>query len=189
MKTLCAALLLLSLLVPGRAAAQTSDDTHAQAIFAQRIDAYDQLHARLAGPLPAFDTLSTRELNVYRAFLRSAIRAARPHARQGDLLGAPVDLLVKRLVGGALDGWSVETLLADLADEHPSLAIGRQVIINNPYPMDASHEVPPMLLRTLPTLPDSLMYRVVGDTLVLWDADADLVVDYLPHAFDLATED
>ena len=43
--------------------------------------------------------------------------------------------------------------------------------------------VPPQLLATLPLLPPELQYRIIGNTLVLWDHHANLIVDFLPGAF------
>jgi hypothetical protein len=40
---------------------------------------------------------------------------------------------------------------------------------------------PPMLLAALPVLPDGLEYRFMGDALIVMDADANLIVDILPH--------
>jgi hypothetical protein len=40
----------------------------------------------------------------------------------------------------------------------------------------------PCVLEALPTLPPELQYRIVGDTLVLIDVHAGLIVDLLPHA-------
>jgi hypothetical protein len=38
------------------------------------------------------------------------------------------------------------------------------------------------VLERLSLLPDELEYRLIGRTLVLWDIDADLILDVLPDA-------
>ena len=43
--------------------------------------------------------------------------------------------------------------------------------------------VPPQLLAALPRLPAELQYRIIGNSLVLWDHHANLIVDFLPGAF------
>jgi hypothetical protein len=42
--------------------------------------------------------------------------------------------------------------------------------------------VPAQLLLTLPSLPEPLEYRIVGQHLLLLDTAADLVVDYILNA-------
>jgi hypothetical protein len=42
--------------------------------------------------------------------------------------------------------------------------------------------MPPRLLAKLPVLPSGLQYRFVDRDLVLWDSQADLVVDIIPDA-------
>jgi hypothetical protein len=43
--------------------------------------------------------------------------------------------------------------------------------------------VPPQMLAALPRLPAELQYRIIGNSLVLWDHHANLIVDFLPGAF------
>jgi hypothetical protein len=43
-------------------------------------------------------------------------------------------------------------------------------------------EVPVLVLEQLPLLPKEIDYRLIGQTLVLWDVDADLIVDVVPDA-------
>jgi hypothetical protein len=42
--------------------------------------------------------------------------------------------------------------------------------------------MPPKLLTELPELPKGLEYRFIGKTLILYDADASLIVDFIPNA-------
>jgi hypothetical protein len=42
--------------------------------------------------------------------------------------------------------------------------------------------MPPTLLAVLPELPKGLEYRLIGKTLILYDADASLIVDFIPNA-------
>jgi hypothetical protein len=49
--------------------------------------------------------------------------------------------------------------------------------------------VPPLLLASLPRLPDNLQYRFFGRHMVLLDGDTELVIDYVRNALpsELAT--
>ena len=52
--------------------------------------------------------------------------------------------------------------------------------MNATYPKGASlATMPPNVLEVLPRLPDGLEYRIVNTHLILWDVDADIVVDYV----------
>ena len=42
--------------------------------------------------------------------------------------------------------------------------------------------MPIALLERLPLLPRPIQYRLVDHALVLWDGDADLIIDVLPDA-------
>jgi hypothetical protein len=42
--------------------------------------------------------------------------------------------------------------------------------------------MPPNLLVRLPPLPEELEYRIIGKDLILRDADANLIVDFIPGA-------
>ena len=42
--------------------------------------------------------------------------------------------------------------------------------------------LPPPLTMHLPPLPRAIDYRLVGASLVLWDVDAEIVIDVLPDA-------
>ena len=56
------------------------------------------------------------------------------------------------------------------------------LVPNAPYPDGAPlSTVPPDLLAKLPKLPKPLEYRFVGGHLILHDAEASLVVDFLPQ--------
>ena len=42
--------------------------------------------------------------------------------------------------------------------------------------------MPPLLLSTLPVLPDNLQYGFVGHHMVILDADTQLIIDYIANA-------
>jgi hypothetical protein len=55
--------------------------------------------------------------------------------------------------------------------------------VNAAYPDSAPlSTVPPTLLLRLPKLPKEVEFRFVGRDLVLYDAYADLIVDFVPNA-------
>ena len=55
--------------------------------------------------------------------------------------------------------------------------------IHERVPGWANKAVPPALLQKLPPIRHPLEYRMVGGALVLWDVDAEILIDALPGAF------
>jgi hypothetical protein len=159
-------------------------DEAALKAFHDRIDAYAALHRRLEQPLPPFNPDGTmRSYLLNRAYLAAAIKAARPHARQGDIFTPPVARLLRRVIAESLAGRDVEEVLRELLDE--GLAGGPPVHpkVYDQFPDWASHTMPVVLLSRLPTLPDDVQYRIVDRDLVLLDTHANLIIDVLPDAF------
>jgi hypothetical protein len=57
-----------------------------------------------------------------------------------------------------------------------------RLVVNTAYPSGVPlQSTPPTLLMNLPPLPPELDYRVVGNNLVLRDAKANLVIDFVPN--------
>ena len=72
-------------------------------------------------------------------------------------------------------------MLNDLYDDHVAPP-GFYPRVYDPYPEWATHEMPIVLLHSLPALPEGVEYRLLDHDLVLWDIDADLILDVLPDA-------
>lgn len=149
--------------------------------FYERVESYAALHRRLADPLPRLDPDRNPWSHVLsRHYLASAIRSARATAKQGDIFSPAVgdlfrvliaDALVDRHRGGMFDLWPEESW----PPEDPA--------VNEPFPNEASHTVPAVLLHHLPALPNEMEYRIVNGSLVLLDVRADIVIDVLLDAF------
>ena len=136
--------------------------------FQQRVEEYAVLHRTLAASLP-------------RTSLASAIIAARPTARQGDIFTADVTRffrIVMEETGSAADLGGITPLM----DEDGRLLAGAHPAIHTPFPAWETREVATSTLFMLPTLPRELEYRIVGYDLVLWDVSADLIIDVVPYA-------
>ena len=178
---------LLVLPITGCVSASAQDEADAERAvtlkgFNERIGAYAAVHHRLEESLPPLSpSTSPRAALLNRTFLASAIKAARPRAKQGDIITNPVSLLFRRQLASALAGRDADAFLRELSDEHPTLE-GFHVKVYDHYPDWASHEVPTVFLQVLPGLPEDIEYRVIGRDLILWDIHADLVVDVLIDA-------
>lgn len=155
-----------------------ADHAAARRTFAERVNRYAALRARLEEPLPPFDLgRDPWSLMLTRRYLASAIRAARPDARQGDIFTPQVALMFRRLVRQAIHELDLEALATDLAEPLVDL------VVNEPIPAWALEEAPDALLERLPALPQAIEYRLVGGSLILWDAHAEILIDELPDAF------
>lgn len=149
--------------------------------FLQRVDDYVALHRRVEAPLPpSVVTADVEAIFARRNALAAAIRAARPEARRGDVFSPPTAQYFKELVAEALRKGAIRNMLAIVEDENTVHVPAR---VNADYPAGRSIAMmPPCLLAALPPLPPELRYGFVGRDLILWDVEAGLIVDFVPHA-------
>jgi len=108
----------------------------------------------------------------------------RRDARQGELFGTEPAQAVHRAVDEAFAGLHRDLLMDALAEQNESGKGEPKPIAINEF-TDAPR-VPPLLLDSLPPLPKQLEYAFAGRTLMLRDADAEVVVDYLPDVLPAA---
>ena len=115
--------------------------------------------------------------------LAHRIRAARSHARQGDIFNDDVARTFRNRIKQALRerGISSTELLSSLREDTATTS-RRGMTVNGPYEWTASEQTPPAILTALPPLPDTLEYKLVRRALLLVDVEANLVVDILPDA-------
>jgi hypothetical protein len=145
--------------------------------FLRDVDVYAQLHRRVESALPPLRTTPVPWLiEGTRQRLAAALVAARPGAHEGQLFNTEVAALIRASVFETLGPGE----LSDLQDGPDAICKAR---VNEPLPANVNHYVPGALLRRLPALPGELEYRIVGSDLVLWDVDADLVIDVLRGVF------
>jgi len=104
----------------------------------------------------------------------------RPAAQQGDVLSPPVADLIRRQLAAVFRGPDGDAIRDALEDQNEGLKVSGDVAINHPL---ASPRVPPVLMHTLPQLPQQVEFAFSGRTLILGDTDSGLVVDFIPAAF------
>ena len=148
--------------------------------FSKRLQAYLRLREDLGKKLePLSPTASAADLQARQEALAAGLRNARVGAKQGDLVPVPVQKQIR------------ETVLADFRRRTPAtkkaaleeVPAGPLPGINKSYPERAAlPTVPPLLLASLPELPDNLQYRFFGRHVVILDGDVEIVVDYVANA-------
>jgi hypothetical protein len=158
------------------------DSVAALQAFHQRAETYAALHRQLAASLPPLGSRVDRQsLLAARAFLASAIKAARPNARQGDLFTPAVTRIVRDIVIEARYTGDFSVFVPPL-DEEGRLMTGIHPRVYDSFPKWATEDLGAGVIYRLPTLPEELEYRLIDYDLVIWDIYADLIVDFIPYA-------
>ena len=168
-----------------------AEDVAAAQAFGARVRDYVTLHRQLEAETPSLvPTTDVTQIALATHALAMRLQSARDCAAQGDIMSADVVPLFRRAIRASLspDEWAV--VFADIAEDDdeaqpgpaPELRVNMEWPDGLPYPF-----MPPHLLYLLPPLPSELQYRIVGRALVLWDHHANLIVDFVPAAFDSGT--
>ena len=148
--------------------------------FKARVEKYAELHKDLAkGSARQKEDTSAERINTQKDALAAKIQAARAGAKQGDIFAPETRTVFRRLLAPELKGEDGRDAKAIIKDDAP--APGTVAFkVNAKYPENQPKPtMPANLLLNLPTLPEPLEYRVVGQHLLLLDTSADLVVDYI----------
>jgi hypothetical protein len=158
-------------------------DAAAMADFQNRVDAYADLHKRLAkGDAAQKQTSDAGRLNDAQNTLTARVQAARADAKHGEVFTDTIRPVFRRLLAPELKGQAGRDAKAVLKDDAPDAGTV-PFKVNAKYPDGQPlPTVPANLLLTLPPLPAPLEYRIVGQHLLLLDTGADLVVDYILNA-------
>jgi hypothetical protein len=166
----------------GVAAAPTQMDGSALRLFAQQVTAYAELHQRMDARFPQLASSDDLQTLAWRRMsLGMAIKAEREGARQGDIFEPLVAVRLREVIAATLFGVDLELMLADLYEDC-EMPVGYRPQVNAEYPDWASHAMPPVLLEWLPALPAGIQYRLIDRDLLLWDVNADVIIDVLPDA-------
>jgi hypothetical protein len=149
--------------------------------FTKRVAAYAELRKSAEkGDAKLERHRDPAKIDAERKALAAKIQAARAGAKPGDIITVEARPVIKRLLSPQLKGPDGAENKAAIKDDNPG---PMKLTVNQPYPTDEPlSTVPPDILKTLPVLPEDVEYRFVGKHLILYDARAGLIVDYLPNA-------
>jgi hypothetical protein len=144
-----------------------------------RMNAYLDLRMSLAQQLkPLASTSSSSELTARQEALAAAIKEARKNAHQGDLVPQGMADRLRSIVRSDMKSRSAE----ERAALHAEVPAGMTLGINRTFPSHAAlPTVPPLLLKSMPVLPDNLQYRFANRNLIIVDGDTQVIVDYVPN--------
>lgn len=167
---------------PGQAA--VNPDAKVMADFSARVAEYVALHHKVEATLDRVPKEATpAQIDAHQRQFATRLVEARKGARQGALFTPPMQEVVRRLVARLFADRQARRQLRDsIMDDNPG-AGAVKLAVNARYPDDVPlSTMPPEVLKNLPPLPPELEYRFVGETLILLDPDAHLVVDFVPRA-------
>ncbi|HXE79567.1 MAG TPA: hypothetical protein VNK41_02365 [Vicinamibacterales bacterium] len=161
------------------AAQQVNPRAAALAEFARRTRDYMELHAQVEADLPPLAHNATPDqIEQHRRRLADGIRAARRHAKLGDVFIDGVVPQFRAAIRHDLNSREMRDALAAL-EEVPWT---QDLRVNASWPEEAARAtVPARILKNLHRLPEGLEYRFFGRHLVLVDSGANLIVDYVTN--------
>jgi hypothetical protein len=147
--------------------------------FKARVEKYAELHRDLAkGSAKQKEDTTAEQVNAQKDALASKIQAARAGASHGEIFTPEIRQAFRRLLAPELKGEDGRDTKAVLKDDAPAPATV-PFKVNAKYPENQPKPtMPANLLLNLPTLPEPLEYRVVGQHLLLIDTSTDVIVDY-----------
>ena len=177
----------LSLHAPAAVAQQGTQprvnaDAKTMAEFTRRVDEYVALHKKLEGTIPDLPREATpKQIDEHQRALGKLIQQERANAKPGDLFTPEMRKIVRRLLGTVFRGPGGRQVKQSILDEYTE---GARLAVNSRYPDEVPlSTVPPQVLQNLPTLPEDLEYRFVGDRLILLDSHAHIIADYVEKVF------
>ena len=183
-QSLSGTLLSLLLMVSPCVWAQTkpaNQDSGAFQNFSKKIAEYQKMRKKVEGNTSKAKSAAPSAVKGTQVLLAQKIKSARKGARQGEFFDPVVAQEFRKVLAASVSGEEGGKILASLHDakkESPA-PLG----VNQSFPQgSAVPTTPPTLLANLPALPKELEYRIIDRELVLRDADANLIIDYLPNA-------
>ena len=115
-------------------------------------------------------------INSAQKGLAERIRTERAGAKAGDIFTPEIAAKLRRL----LHPEAGPETKASIKDDNPGTIPFK---VNGDYPeKETLSTVPPNVLQALPKLPPDIEYRFAGKHLILRDARANLIIDYMLNA-------
>jgi len=154
----------------------------ALAAFQEAVKKYVTLHEQLERTLPDLPKEATpAQIDQRQRSLAALIQGARTGAAIGEIFDREARPYLRKLLYAIFTGADGKRLRMAIQEENPGEVVTLRV--NGRYPDTIPFStVPPQVLRNLPPLPEQLEYRFIDRTLILLDAHAHIIVDYMTGA-------
>ena len=153
--------------------------------FKKKVDEYVKLRDKAEGKAPVELEKKSQPAEIVAAekTLGHGVRMARANAKRGDFFTPATEAMFRRLLRPPLaKGADAADNKAIIKDDAPA---PKEVPfkVNAEYPKEVPlSTVPPDVLAALPQLPEDIQYRFAGKHLILFDAKANLIVDFMLNA-------
>ena len=153
--------------------------------FKQKVDDYVKLRDAAAKDAPQIsDKATPAEITATEQAIGKKVRALRANAKRGDFFTPATQAMFRRMLHPEVkgqDGAENKQIIKDDAPEPKEVPFQ----VNASYPKDLPlSTVPPDVLQALPALPKDkhVEYRFTGKHMLLYDATANLILDYMLNA-------
>ena len=172
-------------------------DARVLAKFQHEIEEYKELHQELVHRIPNVGPDATADaIAAHRGKMSKAIQAERKSSRQGEIFKPPVEAAFRRIIARELATPEREQVIKEMKQGNPAVenvpnqadptqehAEVVRVAVNATYNDRAPFSsMPPSLLLKLPELPEEVRYQFVGRALILRDAEANVILDFIVDA-------
>lgn len=159
-------------------------DAAALATMNDKLKDYVALHDKLEATLPKLPTNATPiEIDKNQRQFEALMRKTRATAKRGDIFTPEAEPVIRRLVALVFAGPEGAALKKSIMDENPERKAA-PLAVNARYPDDVPvSTVPPQILQTLPKLTENLEYRFLYNDLIILDAHAHVIADFIPDVF------
>ena len=163
----------------------TNPDAGLLADFKQRVDEYVKLRNKAEGAAPTELEEKSKPAEIVTAekSLAHNVRMARVDAKRGDIFTPATQAMFRRMLKGPLaksmDAADNKAIIKDDAPAPKEVPFK----VNAEYPKEVPlSTVPPDVLAALPQLPEDIQYRFAGKHLLLFDAKANIIIDFMLNA-------
>jgi hypothetical protein len=168
-----------------KGSSNVNPDAGVVADFKKRVDDYVKLRekAEAAGTADLQEKSKPAEIATAEKSMAQKVRVARQGAKPGDIFTPATQAMFHRLLRQPLTkGPDAADNKAIIKDDAPA---SKEVLfkVNAEYPKEVPlSTVPPDVLLALPELPKDVQYRFAGRHLLLFDAKANIIIDFMLNA-------
>jgi hypothetical protein len=167
---------------PARQPPRVNADAAVIQDFVKRVEEYVALHKKLEATLPKLPVQTTpHQIDAHQRALAALIQTARKSARPGDLLTPGMQRRIRELLRPVFTGQDGQQIKNEILDKEYKGNV--KLAANGRYPDEVPiSTVPTQVLVALPKLPEELEYRFIQNSLILFDAHAHIIIDYMGRA-------
>ena len=161
-------------------APKTNPTAKTIADYQDRVKAYLDAQRKLSSGIAKLpDKATPQQIDTRQRELGKLVMSARKGVKRGEIFGADMTALIRRLLAPLFKGPDGAKVRAAIYDEpHPVIPE-----VNIRYPDDVPlSTMPPDIMKLLPSVDPALEYRFIGRHLILLDVDAHLIIDVIDNA-------